>query len=441
MKLVFDTRGNEKQKEAARYWIDDITEEIWYGGSKGSGKSYLGCNLIFGEAFIYPGSRYFIARKKLTDLRKHTIPSIYEVFDHLGVDDSMYKFNGQDNFFELYNGSVILLLDAKYLPSDPEYQRFGSMQMTGGWIEEAGEFEVDSYTNLAISIGRWKNDEYNIKGKLLCTMNPGKNFIKKRVYDPWKAGTLDEKVKFIQALPDDNKMLPEGYLERLHRTLTKNERERLLFGNWEYDDDPSVLVDYDNITAIFENDHVPGGRRYLTADVARLGSDKAVILVWSGWRVIDYLTFDKSKITDIQQAIKALRNKHQIAAQHCIADEDGVGGGVVDNCRIRGFLNNGKAIGGENYLNLQNQCVYKLAEKIQQNQIYWEADVSDKHRNEIIEELEYLKSYEEDKDERRIRALPKAKIKEAIGRSPDWRDALMMRVWFDLKSGTTIKMH
>jgi len=441
MKIVFDTNGNEKQKQAARYWIDDETDEIWYGGSKGSGKSYLGCSLIFGDALIYPGTHYFIARKDLTDVRKYTIPSIHEVLNDFGVPSNYYKYNGQDNFFEMYNGSKIFLLAAKYMPSDPKYERFGSMQMTRGMIEEAGEFEIDSYANLAISIGRWKNDVYGLRGKLLGTMNPSKNFVKRRVYDPWKAGTLEDRVKFIQALPTDNKMLAEGYLDRLRNTLSKNERERLLFGNWEYDDDPSALVDYDNIISIFENDHVPKGRKFLTADVARLGSDKAVILVWSGWRVIDYLTFDKSRITEIQQAIKTLRNKHQIPAQFCIADEDGVGGGVVDNCRIRGFLNNGKVIGNENYLNLQNQCVYHLAKKIQENGLYWEADISDQHRNEIIEELEYLKSYEEDKDERKIRALPKAKIKESIGRSPDWRDALMMRVWFDLKGKKSIKMY
>lgn len=440
MKLVFDTRGNEKQKDAARYWIDDTTDEIWYGGSKGSGKSYLGCALIFGDALIYPETFYFIARKKLNDLRRFTIPSIHEVLRDFNVPDTMFKYNGQDNFFEMYNKSKVFLLDARYLPSDPEYQRFGSMQMTRGMIEEAGEFEFDSYSSLAISIGRWKNDVYGLRGKLLGTMNPSKNFVKRMVYDKWKKGDLEDRIKFIQALPDDNKMLPDGYLERLRNTLSRNERERLLYGNWEYDDDPTALVDYDNITSIFENDHVPEGRKYLTADIARLGSDKAVILVWSGWRVIDHIIFEKSRTTDIQNAITALRSKHQIAPQYCIADEDGVGGGVVDNSRIRGFLNNGKVIGKENYLNLQNQCVYYLAEKIQRNEVYWESDLQEKYRDEVIEELEQLKSYQVDKGGK-IRALPKEKIKEAIGRSPDWRDALMMRSWFDLAGSRTIKMH
>src|SRR5690348_2009099 len=134
MKLVFDCNGNDKQLQVVEYWCDKETTDIVYGGSKGSGKSYLLVCLIFGDAFIYPGTSYFIARKSLTNLRKFTIPSIHEVFEHWKIPSSMWKYNGQDNYYELYNGSRVYLLDAKLIPSDPEYYRFGSMQMTRGAI-------------------------------------------------------------------------------------------------------------------------------------------------------------------------------------------------------------------------------------------------------------------------------------------------------------------
>jgi len=116
-----------------------------------------------------------------------------------------------------------------------------------------------------------------------------------------------------------------------------------------------------------------------------------------------------------------------------------MGGGIVDNCRIKGFTNNARPLeiteNGKkkipNYSNLQAQCCYKLAEKIQLNEVFIECDVSDKHEEEIIEELEQLKSYDQDKDGK-LKILPKEKIKANIGRSPDWRDVLMMRAWFDL---------
>jgi phage terminase large subunit len=79
----------------------------------------------------------------LIDLRKFTIPTIYEVFQKWGlkVDDYM-SFNGQDSCFNLKNGSKVFLISCRDIPSDPLYERFGSMQMTRGWIEEAGESDA-----------------------------------------------------------------------------------------------------------------------------------------------------------------------------------------------------------------------------------------------------------------------------------------------------------
>jgi len=430
VKLIFDTHGNEKQKECVRQWLNPEVSDIVYGGSKGSAKSFTGVSLIFGDAFIYPNTHYFIARKKLNDLRKYTIPSIHEVFKIWGVNDSMYRFNGMDNYFELHNKSKIYLLEAKYLPSDPEYYRFGSMQMTRGWIEEAGEFDEKAKDNLMASIGRWMNDEYNLPAKLLQTCNPAKNYLYKNYYKKHKDGTLENWRRFIQALPDDNKMLDRGYLENLHRTLDKNQKERLLYGNWEYDDDPSALCEYDKILDLFTNDFQElGGQKYITCDVARLGSDKIVIGLWNCYRVKIY-EFTKQRITESYAFIDKLRKENKVPLSNVIADEDGVGGGLVDMLRCKGFVNNSRALDGQNYENLQAQCAFRLAERVNRNGIYIETSDS-KVREDIIEELEQLKQKNIDVDGRKG-IVGKEHVKAIIGRSPDYRDMLLMREYFDI---------
>ena len=437
MKLQFDTHGNDKQKECAKKWLDPAISDIVYGGSKGSAKSYTGCSLIFGDALIYPGTHYFIARKKLNDLRKHTLPSIYEVFKHWGVPESMYQYNGQDNFFSLYNGSKVFLLDAKYLPSDPLYYRFGSMQMTRGWIEEAGEFDEEAKNNLMASIGRWKNDEFKLPPKLLQTCNPSKNYLYKEYYKKNREGTLEAWKCFIQALPTDNKRQQAGYIENLHRTLSNNQKERLLYGNWEYDDDPSVLCEYVKIICMFSNDFKElAGEKYITCDVARLGSDKIVIGLWNGWRVKVY-EFSKKLITESYQFIDNLRKANAVPLTNVIADEDGVGGGLVDMLKCKGFVNNSRALEGENYENLQAQCAFRLAKRINENGLYIEP-VESKAQEDIIEELEQLKQKNVDVDGRKG-IVAKDDVKKIIGRSPDYRDMLLMREWFEIKP--VIKRH
>lgn len=442
MKLIFDTHGNEKQKQVARYWIDDEVFDIVYGGSKGSGKSYLGCSLIFGDALTYPGTHYFIARKKLNDLRKFTIPSIYEVFKHWGLTEHYYKFNAQDNIFTLYNGSKVFLLEAKFHPSDPLYMRFGSMQITRGWIEEAGEFEVAAKNNLAASIGRWKNGEYGIPGKLLQTCNPSKNYLYRDYYKKHKEATLELWKRFVQALPTDNTRLPPEYIETLRRTLSTAEKERLLKGNWEYDDDPATLIPYANICDIFTNEYVSGGTLYITADIARLGKDTTIVRVWDGWRVIERVQRKKLRVTESAELIRDLANKYHIQMSHVLVDEGGVGGGVVDILHCMGFVANASpemtgeydAEGKEvkpNYDMLKSQCGFKLAEMVNAGKVYEKCD-DDTIKETIIEEFEQLKQKSLNSDQKKG-LIPKATVIEMIGRSPDELDTYIMRAYFDLK--------
>ncbi len=62
--------------------------------------------------------------------------------------------------------------------------------MTRGWGEEVGEWDKLAKDNLAASLGRWKNDVYNLRRKFLLTGNPSKNFTYKDYYKPFKDGTL-----------------------------------------------------------------------------------------------------------------------------------------------------------------------------------------------------------------------------------------------------------
>ena len=60
------------------------------------------------------------------------------------------------------------------------------------------------------------------------------------------------------------------------------------------------------------------------------------------------------------------------------------------------------------------------------------AENSVKIKKELTEELEWVQRHNADKDGK-LAVLPKDKVKEHLGRSPDISDALMMRMWFELK--------
>lgn len=432
---------NVKQSIALDYLEDNQTTELLYGGGAGGGKSILGCYWLTKMCLKYPESRWLMGRANMKTLKETTYQSFLKVARMQGMKADVHfivtasQHKEYPNCILFPNGSVILMKDLEYYPSDPEFDELGSLEITGYFIDEANQI-TSKAKGIVGSRCRHNITQYGIVPKGLMTCNPAKNWVYHDYYKPFKEEREQPHRKFVQALVEDNPDVDPSYRENLLK-LDKNSKERLLYGNWEYDDDPSALISYDKILDCFTNTFLEGGEKYITADIARLGSDKIVVCVWDGWNCIEIKTLHKEKLNITGEMIEALRIKHQIAKSNVLCDEDGVGGGIIDFMNYKGFVNNSKALPNpvtkvdSNYNNLKSQCYFRLADRINKAGIYIACNESDV-KTQIIEELEQVKQFNMDKDGKN-QILPKDKVKELIGRSPDFADALMMREWFDLK--------
>ena len=446
--LEFRSR-NSKQLDAAECWIDDSTEEILYGGAKGGGKSFLGCALIFGDALTYPGTHFYIARKELNDLRKYTVPSIHEVFRAWGIEIGGYaQFNGQDNVFNLSNGSKVFLVSCKEEPSDPMFERFGSMQMTRGWLEEAGEIAEAAKSNLWLATGRWRNEEYGLKKKQLLTANPKKGWLKRDFVDPWNRGKLPEGKVFIPALATDNPYLSKDYLKTLEGEKNQVRRQRLWLGDWEYDEDKDSFIEADALEDAFSNTIVKSPGKYLVVDVARFGEDHTVYHFWEGLELYHVERFNGDDTEETKRKIRQYAVTERIPYSNILVDATGIGGGVVDGIRgIRSFVSASSPlptaqqirekrnkldkplIPKTKFTNLKAQCAYKLAELVNEHLIRFRAD---DYRDMVIEDLTAMLRYKDIDSEGKIALKSKEDVKAELGRSPDMGDCIVMRMWFEL---------
>lgn len=421
-----------KQENAVYYLKDKTTKEILYGGAAGGGKSALGCLWLIEQCQTYPGTRWLMGRAKLTSLKKTTLNTFFELTSLLGISDQ-FKYNAQNHIIYWNNGSEILLQDLFLYPSDPNFDSLGSLEITGGFVDECNQV-VHKAWQIVLSRCRYKLNEYNLTPKLLGSCNPAKNWTYKVFYKPYREKSLSTNRKFIQALPTDNPHLPKSYLDSL-LSLDKNSKERLYYGNWEYDDDPSTLIDLDSITDYWNPTHIKAeGTKYITIDVARKGKDKTVIRVWHGWLCIYRYEIAKSGLEYVVNKVKDIQLKYGVSNSNTIADEDGVGGGVVDFLHCKGFVNNSKALDvdgvSQNFNNLKSQCGYKMANKIVNREVGEMCNDS-----AVIgitsEEMEQVKQKDIDKDGR-VALVSKDVVKKMIGRSPDEWDSIMMRYWFEL---------
>lgn len=415
-----------RQIEALEHLATDSdVEQVLYGGAAGGGKSKFGCMWQIQRRLKYAGTRSLIGRSKLDTLKKTTLNTFFETAKEFGlVADKHYVYNGQTNVIKFFNGSEIVLKDLFAYPSNPNFDSLGSLEITDYFIDEVAEV-TEKAVNIVHSRCRYKLNEFGLIPKGFLSCNPSKGWLYNEFYVKNNRNELPKHRAFVQALPQDNPYLPVAYIESLRR-LPEYDRKRLLEGNWEFDDDSDKLFSTDNLLRMFRNELLEG-KKCITADIARFGKDRTIICVWSGLTLIEVIELNRAALDEVVNKIRLVTKEHSILLQDVVADEDGVGGGVVDFLKCRGFVNGSKPKQPQ-YQNLKSECYYKLAQYVEENRL---TILVNGKKEQIVKELEMIKRHRADV-EGKLMVTPKDVIKNREGISPDLADAIMMRMYFEL---------
>jgi phage terminase large subunit len=416
-----------KQKLALQELRNPVRRIVLYGGAAGGGKSWLGCTWLFLSAFCCSGTRWFIGRNRLKDCRQSVLITFDKVCKAYGFAEG-YRY--KDDEIHFYNGSVIQLIDLSFYPKkDPFYERFGSLEFTGGWIEEASEVHALAFDVLKSRIGRHLNDESELEPKMLITCNPKKNWLYKLIYRPSKEGTLDKTIAFVPALVTDNPFIGKDYIEMLSSISSKAQRMRLLQGLWEYEDNQNSLIDYDALLDCFTNNVQTSGMMRLSADVALKGRDKFIAWRWRGLCAnlainLPYCTADQAEMS-----VRSEAEKNNISRSNIVADSDGVGAYLSDYYKGIKEFHGGESAHDKRYFNLKSECAYKLAEFINKRQL--RIICPDELVDTIADELDTcLVANDIDADTSKLRIISKEEQKQTLGHSPDYFDALNMGMYW-----------
>ncbi len=424
---------HEKQELALKYLTDAITKELGYGGAAGGAKSWTGCVWELFMCLSYPGVRYFIAREQLKDLRMSSLKTMQKVcYEYGATFEKYWRYDGKDNVITFTNGSTIDLLAIAQVPSDMEYQWLGSLEYTGGWVEESGEAKTNmAYEILKTRIGRQHNDKYQIPAKIFNTFNPKKNYVYSYFFQRDKQKTLPAHIKFIKALIYDNPHREAGYAEQLEQINIPAQRERLLNGNFDYDDDPRDLCDYDAICDMFRNEHVKAGDSYGSADLAMQGRDKFVAGHWEGLRGHIDIVEGKSTGSGIEAHVRSLMIKHRIPHSRFVVDSTGMGSYLESYIEGIKQFNFATTSIDPQYAKLKDECGYKLAELVNKREIW--IICSPEVSEQIKQEMAVLKANDVDADTKKKSLISKDEMKGFLGHSPDFLDWLILRMYFECK--------
>lgn len=412
--VVYWTR---KQLDFIRAIQSKRYQFMLFGGSMGSGKSQLMARTFISLLDSHPKTRCFVFRKNLSVLKRTTYQTFKQVAEEFGTQ---YQENRSEMCWNFPNGSQLWfqeLDDTK----DGDWNKIKGVEATWIGIDEANEVQEGAFN---ILMGRmWRCNPNKEHSFMVLTCNPAQNWVKERFYDKWVNNELEPPYYFLQALTRDNPFLPPEYIQTLE-LLPTAEYNRYVLGNWDFADDPNQLIKYEWIKQNIWNpiDELP---TYMGIDVAREGNDRTVFAYGNKDGYISKEMFrNQDTMATAQLGMERAKEK-SIGFENIAVDVVGVGGGVVDAMRSKGYrvlaYNSGESpktnTGFLIFKNKRAESYWKLREDLQEGKYKLLND------QDLFKELLNTRYTVTDKV---IQIESKAELKKRIGYSPDIADALVI---------------
>jgi len=193
------------------------------------------------------------------------------------------------------------------------------------------------------------------------------------------------------------------------------------------------LFRYQDIDAAMHRNGNASGATIIGADIARYGDDSTVLVIRSGLWVKSILQKRKLSITEVADWISTI--SRLVNADAIVVDTIGIGAGVHDILIRKGeFSIDGnfgmRAADEKTYFNKRAESYFKFAEAFKRG-----LSIPEQKNEELMEELleiEYTFS-----ETGKAKIIPKDKIKENLGRSPDLSDALALTYFTDVLTNSS----
>lgn len=305
--------------------------------------------------------------------------------------------------------------------------------------------EVDTMKNFFIGFQEiFRPSLTDLGGSAMFTGTPKKENPNLRRLE--KLAETDPDYAVFHFTTADNPYIPVEEIEKAKNELDHNTYRQEYLA--EYVDNQGSLFKYTSIVDVFSNTIAKENSRYMTVDIADDGSDKTIFSMWEGLEEYRREKFERLNTESIIAKIREYTAEEKIPYSHVAVDAIGVGAGVASSSLldgIIGFKSSYSAIKTDmnivtlpnvgylkdapltsDYKNLRSQCVFTLADIINNHKI--SSKITGQMKENIIEELAAYQDASSG-DGKRM-ATQKEDIKGVIGRSPDDSDTWLMRMYF-----------
>lgn len=258
-------------------------------------------------------------------------------------------------------------------------------------------------------------------------------------------------VCFVEAKLSDNVKLLASDPTYLANLVNQSEEQRArdLDGNWKFKSAGDDFIKQSHLEQFFKlPQNTELSTRYVTCDVAFEGGDSMVMWLWEGWHIKDLFVcrFDARRAVDV---VRAKLEEWKVLEENFTFDLNGVGQTFNGE---KGFFpravpfNNREATEEKYkgvYANLKSQAAYLFACKLIDGEISINPGLLDRKfsgkgfENVPLRQIlnKERKAIRKDNDayDKGWQLIKKAVMKKLVGHSPDYIEALLMRMIFEIK--------
>lgn len=222
--------------------------------------SYLGSAWLVSSCIRFPDIRAVVARKTLKMLKESTWNTIKTIVKSWGLRENRnYKINNLEGTMTFWNGSVIIMKEMVDLPSDPNFERFGSSEYTIAFVDEVSEIS-ERAVEVLFSRLRWNVTETFGISRMLLSTNPCLTWVRSRFVqdDDGAAVVCNEGEAYVPFSVFDNpdEKFRIQYVASLDKITDKATKERLKYGNWDFVDSNDMAAYWNFNGDIHIKDHL-----------------------------------------------------------------------------------------------------------------------------------------------------------------------------------------
>lgn len=245
-------------------------------------------------------------------------------------------------------------------------------------------------------------------------------------------------VTFIDGDFADNKILQVSDPKYMNRISSGGSKSVIndIRGIWRDVDDTGSLITMDDMNRFFENQSQTSGIRCAGGDIA-FKNDWFILWAMDGMHIIDVEARKGVTPETMPGIIKDFLKRNEVPLENFAFDGDGVGviiktTGDPDLQKCHAFSNKGPANDKVSYRNRKSECAGILMNALQSGLIsideavlrrtYTEKRMPFTVRDKLVEERMVLRWIE---DENPRELIKKPTMKDIIGHSPDWVEALL----------------